>query len=72
MNFSGKEGHQNIPPSTRPGIEPGTSGVGGRTRISREVWQGEGEAGICAPKDFFQFFISLTVSKLPKLFMLVT
>ena len=30
MNFSGKEGHPNIQPSTRPGIEPGTSGLGGR------------------------------------------
>ena len=29
MNFSGK-GHSNIQPSTRPGIEPGTSGLGGR------------------------------------------
>ena len=30
MNFSGKEGHPNIQPSTRPGIEPGTTGLGGR------------------------------------------
>ena len=30
MSFSGKEGHPNIQPSTRPGIEPGTSGLGGR------------------------------------------
>ena len=30
MNFSGKEGHPNVQPSTRPGIEPGTSGLGGR------------------------------------------
>ena len=30
MNFSGKEGQPNIQPSTRPGIEPGTSGLGGR------------------------------------------
>ena len=30
MNFCGKEGHPNIQPSTRPGIEPGTSGLGGR------------------------------------------
>ena len=30
MNFSGKEGHPNIQPSTRPRIEPGTSGLGGR------------------------------------------
>ena len=30
MNFSGKEGHPNIQPSTRPGIELGTSGLGGR------------------------------------------
>ena len=30
VNFSGKEGHSNIQPSTRPGIEPGTSGLGGR------------------------------------------
>ena len=30
VNFSGKEGHPNIQPSTRPGIEPGTSGLGGR------------------------------------------
>ena len=27
---SGKEGHPNIQPSNRPGIEPGTSGLGGR------------------------------------------
>ena len=30
VNFSGKEGHPNIQPSTRPGIKPGTSGLGGR------------------------------------------
>ena len=30
MNFSGKGGHPSIRPSTRPGIEPGTSGLGGR------------------------------------------
>ena len=30
MNFSGKEGHPIIQPLTRPGIEPGTSGLGGR------------------------------------------
>ena len=30
VNFIGKEGHPNIQPSTRPGIEPGTSGLGGR------------------------------------------
>ena len=30
MNFSGKEGHPNIQPSTRPRVEPGTSGFGGR------------------------------------------
>ena len=30
MNFSGKEGRPNIRPLTRPGIEPGTSGLGGR------------------------------------------
>ena len=30
MNFSGKEGHPNIQPSTRPGIEPGTLGLGDR------------------------------------------
>ena len=30
MNFSGKEGHPNIQPSTRPEIELGTSGLGGR------------------------------------------
>ena len=30
MNFSRKEGHPNIQPSTRPGIETGTSGLGGR------------------------------------------
>ena len=30
VNFSEKEGHPNIQPSTRPGIEPGTSGLGGR------------------------------------------
>ena len=31
VNFSGKEGHLNIQPSTRPGrIEPGTSELGGR------------------------------------------
>ena len=30
MNFSGKGGHPNIQPSTRPGIEPGTLGLGGR------------------------------------------
>ena len=30
VNFSGKEGHPNIQPSTRPEIEPGTSGLGGR------------------------------------------
>ena len=30
LNFSGKEGRLNIQPSTRPGIEPGTSGLGGR------------------------------------------
>ena len=28
--YGGKEGHTNIQPSTRPGIEPGTSGLGGR------------------------------------------
>ena len=30
VNFSGKEGHPNIQPLTRPGIEPGTSGLGDR------------------------------------------
>ena len=30
VNTSRKEGHQNIQPSTRPGIEPGTTGLGGR------------------------------------------
>ena len=30
MNFSRKEGRQNIQPSTKPGIELGTSGLGGR------------------------------------------
>ena len=30
VNFSGKEGHPNVKPSTRPGIELGTSGLGGR------------------------------------------
>ena len=30
MNFSGKEGHPNIQPSTRPGTELGTSGLGSR------------------------------------------
>ena len=30
VNFSGKEGHPNIQPSIRPGIELGTSGLGGR------------------------------------------
>ena len=30
VNFNGKEGHPNIQPSTRTGIEPGTSGLGGR------------------------------------------
>ena len=30
MNFSGKEGHPNIQPSTRTGIQPGTSALGGR------------------------------------------
>ena len=30
VNFSAKEGHPNIQPSTRPGIELGTSGLGGR------------------------------------------
>ena len=30
MNFSGKESHPNIQPSTKPGIEPETSGFGGR------------------------------------------
>ena len=30
MNFSGKEGHSNNQPSIRPGIDPGTSGLGGR------------------------------------------
>ena len=30
VNFSGKEGHPNIQPSTRPGIEPGTSRLEGR------------------------------------------
>ena len=29
MNFSRKGGLPNIRPSTRPGIEPGTSGLGG-------------------------------------------
>ena len=28
--FSGKEGHPNIQSSTRPGVEPGTSGLGDR------------------------------------------
>ena len=30
VNFSGKEGRPNIQPLTRTGIEPGTSGLGGR------------------------------------------
>ena len=30
MNFSGKDSHPNIQPSARPGIERGTSGLGGR------------------------------------------
>ena len=30
VNLSGKEGHPNIQPSTRPRIKPGTSGLGGR------------------------------------------
>ena len=30
VNFSGKEGHPNIQPSTSPGIKLGTSGLGGR------------------------------------------
>ena len=30
MNFSGKEGQPNIQRSTRPGVEPGISGLGGR------------------------------------------
>ena len=30
MKFSEKEGHPNIQPSTRPGMELGTSGLGGR------------------------------------------
>ena len=30
VNFSGKEGHPNIQPSTRPGIELETSGLGGK------------------------------------------
>ena len=30
VNFSGKEGHSNIQLSTRPGIESGTSELGGR------------------------------------------
>ena len=30
MDFSGKEGHPNIQPSTTPGIEPGTSRLEGR------------------------------------------
>ena len=30
VNFSGKERHPNIQPSTRPGIEQETSGLGGR------------------------------------------
>ena len=30
MNFSGKQGHPNIQPSTRPGIELGTLGLGDR------------------------------------------
>ena len=29
VNFSGKGGHPNIQTSTEPGIEPGTSGLGG-------------------------------------------
>ena len=34
LDFSGKEGQPNIEPSTRPGIEPGTSGLGGRDRTN--------------------------------------
>ena len=30
VNYNGEEGHPNIWPSTRPGIEPGTSRLGGR------------------------------------------
>ena len=30
MNFSGKEGRQNIPVSAEPGMEPGTLGLEGR------------------------------------------
>ena len=34
VNFSGKEGHPNIQTSTRPGIKPGTSGLGGKDLIT--------------------------------------
>ena len=42
--LSGKEGHPNIQPSIRPGIELGTSGLGGRDR-DREVKGGGGAGG---------------------------
>ena len=34
VNFRGKDGHPNIQTSTRPGIEPETSGLGGRDLIT--------------------------------------
>ena len=58
MNFSGKEGHPNIQPSTRPGIEPGTSGLGGRdlnhcANPSVLPFQSQGRAKTCSKPPIF-------------------
>ena len=59
--LSGKEGHPNIQPSTRPGIELGTSGLGGRDR-DREV-KGGGGGGSRCPPNIFKIIKSVFIKK---------